>query len=420
MYHDTPEGRDRTWKLIEEFENRYRGDLEATKEGEERLRNLVAAGEKRSHCEVTVVRAPGRVNLIGEHTDYNDGFVLPIAIEMDVRFAVAPRPDRIVRLYSLDYGAETTFDLDAMERDAENAWGNYVRGMAVELSNAGYLLRGMDGVVSGNVPIGSGLSSSAAMEVAAGLALCAVSQQAVEPPRLAQLAQAAENNYMQVRCGIMDQFISRMGHPGHALLLDCRTLQNDLVPIPTGEYVFVVANSRKGRELADSAYNERRAQCEAAVAELATQQEGVTALRDVDPEMLERFAGRLDPVVYRRARHVVTENQRVLQAVEALRGGDLARFGALMNASHDSLRDDYEVSSVELDTLVEAAREVDGCLGSRLTGAGFGGCTVSLVRQAQVDAFQAHVGRRYLEQSQTQAEFYVTGAGAGAGLVAVE
>jgi galactokinase len=390
MIHDTPEGRERTHRLLEEFGRRFQG-------------------------EPAVIRAPGRVNLIGEHTDYNEGFVLPIAIDHDVRFAVARRPDRIVRLYSLDFESETTFDLDDIQRDEVNNWANYVRGMAVELLKEGLLLHGMEGVIQGNVPIASGLSSSAAMEVATGMAFCVLSMQVVEPPCLAQLAQQAENNYMGVRVGIMDQFVSRVGHAGHALFLDCRSLEYELIPIRGEEYLFVVSNSRQSRELAGSAYNERRAQCEAAVEELRRSLPHVRALRDVTLGDLQRFGGSLDPVVYRRARHVVTENERVLQAVEALGTNDLRRFGRLMNDSHDSLRDDYEVSSAALNTLVDAARQVDGCLGSRLTGAGFGGCTVSLTRAERIEAFREQVGQAYRRETGVEAEFYVTRPAAGAG-----
>jgi galactokinase len=278
----------------------------------------------------------------------------------------------------------------------------------------------MEGVVEGNVPLASGLSSSAAMEVASGLAFLAASKEVVQPRNLALMAQSAEINYMGVRCGIMDQFISRLGHPGYALFIDCRTLDFELVPIQSDEYVFVATDSRQSRELADSAYNERRAQCEAAVKQLSQKQTGICALRDVTPEQLEQHAEELDPLVYRRARHVVTENARVLEAVEALRSGDLPRFGQLMDASHESLRDDYGVSSPALDTLVAAAREVEGCLGSRLTGAGFGGCTVSLVRQDRIDAFREHVSTAYQEAHGVEPFFYITRPAAGAGLCTPE
>jgi galactokinase len=390
MHQESAENQARTHRLVEEFRRRFDG-------------------------EPLVMRAPGRVNLIGEHTDYNDGFVLPIAIDHDVRFAVRARPDRKVRLYSLNFDSETEFDLDHIERDTEHRWGNYVRGMAVELMQDGRLLHGMEGVVEGNVPLGSGLSSSAAIEVAAGLAFLATSKEVVEPRDLALMAQSAEIQYMGVRCGIMDQFVSRMGFPGHALFLDCRTLDYELVPIEQKDYVFVATDSRQSRELAGSAYNERRAQCEEAVRELSRTAPSICALRDVTLEQLEQAKERLDPIVYCRARHVVTENARVLAAVAALKSGDLPRFGELMNESHESLRDDYEVSSPALDSLVAAAREVEGCLGSRLTGAGFGGCTVSLVRKDRIEAFREHVSRTYREDCDLEPYFYVTAAAAGAG-----
>lgn len=392
MIHETPENRERTERLQAEFQTRYGG-------------------------EPTIVRAPGRVNLIGEHTDYNDGFVLPIAIDFDVRFAVARRNDRLVRLYSVNFDEEITFDLDDLKPDEHAHWNNYVRGMAAELLARGSLLHGMDGVIEGNVPLASGLSSSAAMEVAAGMAFCTVSMVVVEPREMALLAQAAENNFMGVRVGIMDQFISRLGHPDHALFLDCRSLDYELVPVPGDEYCFVVANSRQSRELAGSAYNERRAQCEAAVEVVRRHKPHVRALREVTVADLERYGDELDPVVCRRAHHVVTENCRTQQAVHALKSGDLVQFGKLMNDSHDSLRDDYEVSSAALDALVEAARKVDGCLGSRLTGAGFGGCTVSLVRHDRVEVFQRQVGEAYRAACGVEAEFYVTRPAAGASVV---
>ncbi|HTE18557.1 MAG TPA: galactokinase, partial [Armatimonadota bacterium] len=323
MSGDTSENQERTERLVEEFDKRSADEVQAGSAGAERLRRMAATCKSRYGCDAIVVRAPGRVNLIGEHTDYNEGFVLPMAIDYDIRMAVGPRADRIVHLYSLDFETETTFDLDNIERDEENTWGNYVRAMAVELTKAGYLLRGMDGVVEGNIPVASGLSSSAAMEICAGLAFATVSQQSVGPVELAKLAQAAENNYMGVRSGIMDQFASRMGHTGYALFLDCRSLTFDLVPVPSDEYVFVVADSRQSRELAGSAYNERRAQCEAAVEVARGFLPAVTALRDVRGEDLPQLEERLDPLIYRRARHVVTENERTLQAVEALRGNDL-------------------------------------------------------------------------------------------------
>ncbi len=367
-----------------------------------------------------IARAPGRVNLIGEHTDYNEGFVLPIAIDREVQFAVRPRDDRQVRLYSLDFEQSAEFSLDQLVADPDQPWGNYVRGMAQQLLRAGCRLRGMEGVVAGNVPIGSGLSSSAAIEVAAGTALLAVSGESVDKPKLALMGQAAENEFMGVRVGIMDQFISCLGSKGHALFLDCRTLEFELVPVDDPNYVFVITNSKQGRELAGSAYNERRAQCEAAVAAIQHRRPEVKALRDATLADLEAAEADLDAVTVRRARYVIQENERVLAAVTALREHRLEEFGRLMNASHDGLRDLYQVSSEALDTLVIAARQVEGCLGSRLTGAGFGGCTVSLVRRNRVEAFQQHVASNYwLATGIKNAEFYLVEPSEGASATAL-
>jgi galactokinase len=386
----------------------------------ERTRLLTEAYARRFPGQPTLVRAPGRVNLIGEHTDYNDGFVLPIAINRDVRMAVSPREDRSVRLYSIDFDQEAEFSLDSITPDAEKAWSNYVRGVAKELEEAGHRLRGMQGVVQGNVPIASGLSSSAALEICAGLAFEATSGLAIEPVAMARLAQQAEHHFMGVRVGIMDQFVSRLGQTGHALLIDTRSLEQTAVPFRTPEHVLVIADSRQSRELAGSAYNERRAQCEEAVARLAEELPGIRSLRDVDEAAFLRHSHRLSTLLARRARHVVGENARVLRACEALSKGELERFGAAMNESHESLRYDYEVSSPALDLLVGMARQVEGCRGARLTGAGFGGCVICLVHQEQVDALQAHVARRYEREFGMAPFFTTTGAEDGAGLLSAE
>jgi galactokinase len=383
---------ERTARLLEEFRTRFTGDP-------------------------VVVRAPGRVNLIGEHTDYNDGFVLPIAISRDVRIAVAPREDDRVRLYSLNFQETAEFSLGQIAFDPNAGWSNYVRGMADQLIRSGARLRGMEGVVEGNVPIASGLSSSAAMEIAAGLAFQVTSGARVEPVEMARLAQRAENEFMGVHVGIMDQFISRLGEAGQALFIDCRSLEYRAVPLHAGDHRFVVADSQQSRELAGSAYNERRGQCEAAVQALAALSPGIRALRDVDEPAFLRFGYALDTVVGRRARHVVHEDARVLTAIAALEASDLATFGALMNESHESLRFDYEVSSHALDVLVGAARQVEGCLGSRLTGAGFGGCTVSLVHKDAVAEFERQVTSLYREAVGTEPIIYVTPAADGAGIL---
>ena len=354
------------------------------------------------------VRAPGRVNLIGEHTDYNDGFVLPMAIDRDISIAFCRRDDRLVRLWSLDFRQASAFLLDAITPDPSARWSNYIRGVAWALAQRGIALRGMDAVLQGEVPVGAGLSSSAALEVAAGLALLHSSGQSMPPADLALACQRAENEFVGNRCGIMDQFISALGRAGHALFLDCRSLQYQHVPLPIG-HCIVVANSRVRRALVDSAYNERRAQCEEAARVL-----GVKALRDTDEEMLQKASLGLVGAPYRRARHVITENTRVLRAVAAMRRGDAETLGALMDTSHASLRDDYEVSCRELDILVEIARRQPGCPGARMTGAGFGGCTVNLVEVDAVDAFVPALREGYLAATGLHAEVYVCDAADGA------
>lgn len=367
--------------------------------------------------ECVLVRAPGRVNLIGEHTDYNEGFVFPVAIDRAVRYAAAPRDDGRVVLRSLNFDARSEFSLSEIRKDEEQPWSNYVRGVADVLQAAGHTLRGMNAVVEGNVPLGSGLSSSAAMEVGALLAFQAVSGFEVEPVQSALLAQKAENQFVGVNCGIMDQFISRLGVRGHALLIDCRSLSYEAVPVGGDDVRIVVSDSRVKRGLVDSEYNRRRAECERAVTLLNAKLPGIRALRDVTPEQLVTHASLLPGETLKRARHVVTEDDRCLRSVAALRAGDLAAFGRLMNESHLSLRDDYEVSCRELDILVEAAQGVPGVLGSRMTGAGFGGCTVSLVQSDAVERFRESVTAAYERAVGRAPEIYVCSAEAGAGVV---
>ena len=377
-------------------------------DGHRRQKVFAAFRERWGKSPTLAALAPGRVNLIGEHTDYNDGFVLPMAIDRDILIMLRPRDDRMARLWSLDFAQEAVFALDAIAPDPTAPWSNYVRGVAWALAEKGITLRGMDAAIHGAVPIGAGLSSSAALEVAAGLALLASSGQSLPLPALALACQRAENEFVGNRCGIMDQFISALGRAGHALLLDCRTLEQEHVPLPAG-YRIVIANSMVRRALVNSAYNERRAQCEEAARAL-----GVGALRDADEAMLESAKPRLSDRVYRRARHVIAENTRVLQAVDALRRGDAATFGALMDASHASLRDDYEVSCRELDALVEIARRQPGCLGARMTGAGFGGCTVNLVQSDVVGAFVPALREGYRAATGHTADIYVCDAADGA------
>lgn len=363
-----------------------------------------------------VVRAPGRVNLIGEHTDYNDGFVLPMAIDRAVWIAARPRPDRRVVLHSLDFDDAAGFDLDRFG-PGERGWLEYVKGVAWALQEGGAALAGWEGVLAGDVPLGAGLSSSAALEMAAARTFAAVAGLSWQPAAMAKVGQRAENEWVGVNSGIMDQMISAAGRKGYALLIDCRSLAAEPAPLPPGTAVVVLDTGTR-RGLVDSAYNERRAQCEAAAAFF-----GVPALRDVDPARLALAgqAGGLDEVTLRRARHVISENERTLQAAAAMRRGapGAAQLGRLMDASHASLRHDFEVSSPELDLMVELARQQAGCLGARMTGAGFGGCAVALVRAeaGTVDAFCAAVAGAYRQATGIRPALYVCAADDGAAVV---
>ena len=360
-----------------------------------------------------VARAPGRVNLIGEHTDYNEGFVLPVAIDRYIQFAGRRRSDRTVRAHAVDFQEQVEFSLDALEKDTAHPWSNYLRGVAKFLGADGHRLCGADIVFGGDVPREAGLSSSAAVEVATCVFWQRLLNLSLDPVYVVKLARRAENEFVGVPCGIMDQFISALGREGHALFLDCRNLRCRHVPLG-GDIKIVVCNSRVKRALAQSEYEVRLKQCRQAEAQLRTVGFAVNSLRDLDREDLEVARGALSELLLRRARHVVTENERVLEAVKVLEAGDLERFGELMNASHESLRDDYEVSSKELDTLVELAQKQPGVLGARMTGAGFGGCTVNLVRAGATGAFAEAVARGYQEALGLEPEIYVCRASGGA------
>ncbi len=359
--------------------------------------------------------APGRVNLIGEHTDYNEGFVLPAALDRDVRVLFRPRGDRRVRLYALEFDNLADFHLDRLEYDDRIFWSNYARGAAWALEQRGLRLRGVEGVVSGNVPRGSGLSSSAALEVACAKAFLTAADAllAFPGPELAQATQQAENEFVGVHCGIMDQFISVLAQAGHALLIDCRSLDYRRVPFPP-DAALVIGNTKVSRSLAASAYNERRAQCEEGVRRLRSRLPHIRSLRDVSPQVLEAHSDLLPEVIYRRCRHVVTENARVLETVQAMERQDLSQMGRLMDASHASLRDDYQVSSEALDAMVEAMRRGGGCYGARLTGAGFGGCAVALVQAGREKEVQESIYRHYSRRMRIWPEVYVTAPGQGA------
>ncbi len=366
-----------------------------------------------------LARAPGRVNLIGDHTDYNGGFVLPIAIDRSVWIALRPRNDRRVVVYSVEFDERAGFDLDAEMSSAltggeRKGWIEYVHGVAWSLRDAGYPLgRGWDGVAAGDVPVGAGLSSSGALELATARAFAGLGGLAWEPIAMARLAQRAETEWVGVDSGIMDQLISAAGRAGHALLIDSRSLQTRAVRLPTEVSVVVLDTATRRREM-DARLNERRGQCAAAAAFF-----GVPALRDVDMTMLSARGGELDSLVRKRARHVVTENERVLAAATALEGGDVERVGRLMDESHASLRDDFEVSRPELDTIVRLARAQDGCYGARMTGVGFGGSAVALVASDAAHDFVREVTRRYAAEVGLQPALYVCVASQGASLETV-
>jgi galactokinase len=358
--------------------------------------------------------APGRVNLIGEHTDYNDGFVLPMAINMGVTVAAAVRSDRIVRVHSVNVDETFEFDLDHPGPPRRGIWLDYVEGVAQMLIQRGVPLRGADMLLQSDVPVGSGLSSSAALEISTGFALWSVSGGKVDLVQLALAGQQAEHVYVGAMVGIMDQLTSATARAGHALLIDCRTLKGELIPLDTSDTDVVICDSRVKHELASSEYNTRRRECEQGVEILKKVLPHIKALRDVSVEEFHRYENLLPEPVLRRVRHVVTEDERTLRAANALRNNDFSEMGRLMYESHRSLRDDYEVSCAELDILVDIASQVEGVYGARMTGGGFGGCTVNLVKREAVPALKAAEITRYQEATGKVPLIYVSPACDGA------
>ena len=382
------------------------------------LVDALAAAEPGAVAKATprVVRAPGRVNLIGEHTDYNEGFVLPAAIDLEIRIAYVPTGDRRVEITRLDTGDRDGFDLD-VDRPRAGTWLDYVAGTAWALREAGQALSGLRGVIASTLPANAGLSSSAAIELASAWAMLDERAPSVDRFELARWCQRAENAYVGVQCGLMDQFAESCGVDGSAVLLDCRSLDWRPIPLPD-DVALVVCHTGSDRKLGQSQYNARRSQCEAAAAVIAREHPGVRSLRDVTPALLDAVADRLDAETARRARHVVAENDRVVAAVDALAADDLDAVGELFAASHQSLRDLFEVSSPELDAMVEVARAVPGVLAARMTGAGFGGCTVNLVRPDAIDALCAAVERDYTARTGLRPMVLPVRATAGAGRLA--
>ena len=364
-----------------------------------------------------IFQAPGRVNLIGEHTDYNDGFVMPAAIEFSTWAAIAPRRDRKLVVRSENFREQVEFDLDELPGKGSGHWSDYVIGVAKTLKQAGSRWSGADLLVEGNVPQGAGLSSSASIEVAAGYAMLDLAGEAVDLTKLALLCQKAENEFVGARCGIMDQFIASHGQSGHALLLDCRSLEYRRLALGD-EARLVICNTMVRHSIAGGEYNRRRTECEAGARFLAAHVPGVRALRDATESDLATWGKDLPETILRRCRHVVSENSRVLLAADALERGDLVSFGALMRESHVSLRNDFEVSCPELDLMVELAEQASGVYGARMTGGGFGGCTINLVRKECVAPFKAHISEGYERATGRSAEIYVCSAAGGVRRVA--
>jgi galactokinase len=382
---------DRTGVLLNEFGDRFGGSA-------------------------SLIRAPGRVNLIGEHTDYNDGFVLPAAIDLFCWVAVAPRNDRALVLYSENFDDTVDVRLDDLSIRATGKWADYPLGVAWALERAGYRLRGANIYIKGDVPLGAGLSSSAAVEVSTGYALMNIANEAVESTSLALLCQKAENEFVGARCGIMDQFVSCHGREGNALLLDCRTLNFRQVPIPPNVHL-VICNTMIQHRHGTSEYNVRRTECETAISKLSQVLPGIRALRDVSLAELESHRELLGETIFKRCRHVITENQRTVAAATALETGHLEALREVMAHSHRSLRDDYEVSCRELDVMVELAERQPGVLGARMTGGGFGGCTINLVSAALSGKFRRNISEEYEAATGLKPDIYICQASQGVEMV---
>lgn len=357
-------------------------------------------------------RAPGRVNLIGEHTDYNEGFVLPIAINQSTYIAATKRDDNTVRVHSSTLNKSSEFNLND---DVESGdWTTYIAGLAAVLQENGFNLSGADLLLSSDVPIGAGLSSSASLEMACGLAFLSLSENEINKVALAFAGQAVEHKYVGVKSGIMDQFASMLAQRKHALLIDCRSLETEQIPLRLDDNVLVVCDTRIKHKLASSEYNIRRAECEKGVELLSAVLPDIKSLRDVSLDDFEQNKHLLNEKVLQRCRHVITENERTLKSVNALREGDLVSFGKFMYESHNSLRNDYEVSCKELDVLVEIASSIEGVKGARMTGGGFGGCTINLLQQNALVNFQNTITAKYKEAFGFEPEIYVVETSDGA------
>ncbi len=377
------------------------------------MTDLKRAFERRFGARPRIFRAPGRTNLIGEHTDYNEGYVLPAAIDRATWVAIAARGDRELHVYSEHFAETVGFDLDDASLTPRRHWSDYVRGVALMMARAGCSVSGADLLIRSDVPVGAGVSSSASLEVATAIALAAISGCEIPFLEIARLCQRAENEFVGARCGIMDQFIACFAKERHAAFLDCRTLEHDTVQLP-GDLRLVLCNTMVKHEIAGGEYNKRREECEEAVQQLARVMPHVRALRDVTPEQVKEHRALLTDTLHKRARHVTTENARVPAARDALTRGDLAAMGKLMAESHASLRGDYEVSCRELDVMVELTRGFDGCYGARMTGGGFGGCTINLLKAEHTSRFVTYMRDAYQRVAGVTPEIYVCNAAGGA------
>ncbi len=365
--------------------------------------------------EVIEFFSPGRVNLIGEHIDYNGGFVFPCALDFGTYAAVRLRDDNMVNFATLNFDKKVALDLNDVTYKKEDDWTNYPKGVIKEFQNRGHDVKGFDVLYYGNIPNGSGLSTSASLEVLTGVIVNDLFDCKEDMIDIVKMSQSAENNFVGVNCGIMDQFAVGMGKKDHAILLDCNTLEYNYVPLILDGVKIVIGNTKKRRGLADSKYNERRNECDTALTEIQAKLD-IGSLCEMDGPTFESHRYLITNKIARdRVEHAVYENVRTKNAKAALEAGDIATFGQLMNQSHNSLRDLYEVSGVELDTMVEEARKIDGTIGARMTGAGFGGCTVALVKEEAVEKFIEEVGKNYEARIGLTPEFYVANVGQGAG-----
>jgi len=366
------------------------------------------------------VSAPGRINLIGEHTDYNEGFVLPAAIDRKIEIAAKKRHDNKVEIYASNYDRHVSFNLESITFDEDNHWSNYERGVADILQKAGHKLTGVSMIISGNIPLEAGLSSSAAVEVATIVMFNALNELGIPDIELIKMAQKAENEFVGMKCGIMDQFISCLGKKDNALFIDCKTLDYNYVPFKLKDAKIVVSNTKVKRQLVTSEYNKRREECEKGVEFFRQYKTGINSLRDVPKALFEKHKGEMNKITAMRCEHVISENERVLKSLDVLKENKLKEFGNLLYGSHYSLKDLYEVSCRELDIMVKIAENVEGALGSRMVGAGFGGCTITLVKNDAVEELKNRLSREYPEKTGIEPEIYICSSEDGADLIKLD